>query len=705
MKKITLLIAFSMLTIIGFSQPFNRFMNLDGVDDYAEDNFSGTNFPSGNFTLEFWIYSCESRGYSLIDAAGSTAGGGIEVRYFNSFGGEIIVSMRRTGSTYPNTSIRTTLGTNSWNHYALTYNATDSMAHTFVNGIPTDTVKVAAYIGASARFYLGRLDYTSSAFLKAQVDEMRISDTIRYSGGFSTQTSEFSVDNRTNALYHFNDTSINILDASPNNYHLMGKTPESFPVLVSNDTSGVISNITAGAISLCGIDSTTLYIDQLSQLYDNNKWVWYADSCNGVSLGEGDSVVVKPFTTTTYYARGEEGCAMNGVCNSITITVNPLPVVNANTTSTSVCGGSSITLFGTGTASSYFWNNNVQDGVAFIPLTSAIYEVTGTNGLCSNKDTISVVVNTLPQVTLAPFSTNSICLNASAVALPIGSPSGGTFFGTGIVGSNFDPAVAGVGTHQVIYEYTNANNCKNQDSASITVNQIPTVTANATAIALCNGDSVTLTATGTATSYIWNNSVQDGVAFVPTATASYIVTGTDGTCSNKDTISVTVNPLPQVTLAAFSIDTICYNSGAVALPVGSPVGGVYSGNGVVGSSFDPAVAGVGAHQIIYEYTNSNNCINQDSSKITVDLCVGLSEMNVSKDFSVYPNPFQNQIVLKNSSNESLEVEVIDLNGKRLFTATTNDRLYRIQTESFPKGVYLITVRTPHSLHRQKLIKY
>ena len=48
--------------------------------------------------------------------------------------------------------------------------------------------------------------------------------------------------------------------------------------------------------------------------------------------------------------------------------------------------------------------------------------------------------------------------------------------------------------------------------------------------------------------YSWDNGVTDGVFFIPSATASYILTGTDGSnCEDKDTITVTLSPLPNLT--------------------------------------------------------------------------------------------------------------------------------------------------------------
>ena len=78
---------------------------------------------------------------------------------------------------------------------------------------------------------------------------------------------------------------------------------------------------------------------------------------------------------------------------TITITVNPKPTVLATATpSTTVCLGDNVTLTGAG-ADFYVWTGGVTDGLAFAPLVSATYTVTGTNAFgCSNTDDITITV-------------------------------------------------------------------------------------------------------------------------------------------------------------------------------------------------------------------------------------------------------------------------------------------------------------------------
>ena len=80
----------------------------------------------------------------------------------------------------------------------------------------------------------------------------------------------------------------------------------------------------------------------------------------------------------------------------------------------------------------------------------------------------TVSVNANPTVNLAAFS--AVCLDASAFALTGGTPSGGTYSGTGVSAGNFDPASAGVGLHTITYDYTDGNGCSGSAQNTIQVN-------------------------------------------------------------------------------------------------------------------------------------------------------------------------------------------------------------------------------------------
>jgi hypothetical protein len=86
------------------------------------------------------------------------------------------------------------------------------------------------------------------------------------------------------------------------------------------------------------------------------------------------------------------------------------------------------------------------------------------------------------------------------------------------------------------------------------------------------------------------------------------------TASNKS-VTITVQPLPGVTLPAFN--PFCIYDAAQTLSGGQPLGGIYSGIGVNSGIFDPAIAGVGAHLITYTYMDLLGCVGSNDAVINV----------------------------------------------------------------------------------------
>ncbi len=308
----------------------------------------------------------------------------------------------------------------------------------------------------------------------------------------------------------------------------------------------------------------------------------------------------------------------------MTITINPLPPVVANATSTSICTGDSVTLTGSG-ATSYIWDNSVTDGVAFAPATTLLYTITGTDGNgCQNNDTITVfVVNcTTPPVSDFSASTTTLCLGdcIDFTDLSTGTPTGWTwyFFGAAIASSSqqnpTNICYNTAGSYDVALVVTNAFG---QDSlfvsGFITVNPLPTVVANATSTSICTGDLVTLTGSG-ATSYIWDNSVTDGVAFTPLTSTNYTVTGTDGNgCENSDAINIIVNSLP--TIIASNDTTICANEYAYL----SANGGInYSWNNGLGNGQTQTVFPTTTTTYVVTGDDVNGCTSTDIVIVTID---------------------------------------------------------------------------------------
>ena len=228
-------------------------------------------------------------------------------------------------------------------------------------------------------------------------------------------------------------------------------------------TTTVSANIDENPISISPANNVICIYDSVALTASNGlNYTWSPSA----SLTNANTALVQAFpqSNTSYTVTAGYGNGCIGTATA-TVNVNSLPVVTANTNQ-SVCAGTAVTLNGGG-AVSYTWNNNVVNGVSFVPAATTTYTVNGVD----------------------------------------------------------------------------ANGCHNTAQTTVTVNALPNVGATPSQ-AICIGNAVTLNGTG-AVSYAWNNNVVNGVAFNPSSTNTYTVTGTDANgCLNTAQTTVTVNALP-----------------------------------------------------------------------------------------------------------------------------------------------------------------
>jgi hypothetical protein len=141
---------------------------------------------------------------------------------------------------------------------------------------------------------------------------------------------------------------------------------------------------------------------------------------------------------------------------------------------------------------------------------------------------------------------------------------------------------------------------------------------------ICYGNQATLTASG-ANTYTWSTGNTGSVITQYLySTTNYTVTGTNSNgCKSSSAITVTVNPLPNVSITSSSYN-LCVNQTATL--TGTPSGGVYTGSFVTGNLFTPTT--VGTYSVGYSYTNTTTgCSNNAVTYISVSNCTTLPNDN------------------------------------------------------------------------------
>jgi len=114
-----------------------------------------------------------------------------------------------------------------------------------------------------------------------------------------------------------------------------------------------------------------------------------------------------------------------------------------------------------------------KDTLKVIANSSAYYRTEVVDGYCKPyySEAILLIVNQVPQVKLEMI--DSVCLNDNAFFLDGGTPSGGSFWGTGVIDGKFSPSLAGTGTHKIHYRYSDGlSGCADTTFAFITVSPV-----------------------------------------------------------------------------------------------------------------------------------------------------------------------------------------------------------------------------------------
>ena len=290
-----------------------------------------------------------------------------------------------------------------------------------------------------------------------------------------------------------------------------------------------------------GLDQSICIGDEVTLVADNPDGATISWD-NGVNDGVA---FTPPLGTTTYTVTATDalGCESN---DQVQIIVNDLPLVDAGA-DIEICEGVEITLSGNGNAVNYSWDNGINDGVSFTPsLGTTIYTVTGVSADgCENMDQVTVIIN--PSPTVNAGVDQSVCAGEEVTLTASGNANNYSWDNGVNDGVGFIPGA----TMTYTVTGTDVNGCSATDEVTVTVNPLPTINAG-TDLIICEGEEITLSASGTSTSYVWDNGVVDGAPFVPgEGVVSYTVTGTDANgCSNTASVLVTVLPQPIASFTA-----------------------------------------------------------------------------------------------------------------------------------------------------------
>jgi large repetitive protein len=318
-------------------------------------------------------------------------------------------------------------------------------------------------------------------------------------------------------------------------------SPASNAINVSINTATPTPTISASKETTCGGESITLT----------------AANCAGTLLWSNAAtttvITVTPTVTTTYTAT----CTV-GTCSGIAtkaITVGGLgitPTITAN--KTAVCLGDSTTLTAANCTGTLNWTQGVsttvlRTGLTFkvSPAANTLYTGTCTSGTgCAGFSTIAITVTPLPQAPIVTAGAATICAGDS-VNLTASNCTGAVSWSNNAQGTTIKVKP----TATTSYTATcTLNACPSLKSTPVTVNvatKVPTITS--TVETVCLGDSATFTAGNcVGGTLLWStNATTVSIKVKPTATTTYTVACSVGSCSASASKLIFLGQKPVIT--------------------------------------------------------------------------------------------------------------------------------------------------------------
>ena len=321
--------------------------------------------------------------------------------------------------------------------------------------------------------------------------------------------------------------SVSVCDGSSASFTVVATGATSYIWLVK--TEGEIAWSTCSNAIYSGVYTATLNITPVTHALDGNKYECVLS--NGVNS-----------VTST----------------AATLTVIPLPIALISPqVSIVICKNDSVQLetFGT-SGNSYEWYlDGFPVGVrqTYWAKDSGDYEVLVTNNGCTNPSNyVTATVRPHPKVQITSVA---VCHGYSGTISATGTccaPPYSYLWRTGATTSSITVTPTSTTVYSVTV--TDGNNCQTNTNATVTVHPTPIVLA--TSMIVCQGDSGTITVTGTCCaapySYLWQTgATTSSITVGPDSTTVYSITVTDKyNCQVDTNATVTVNPKPKVQITS-----------------------------------------------------------------------------------------------------------------------------------------------------------
>lgn len=355
---------------------------------------------------------------------------------------------------------------------------------------------------------------------------------------------------------------------------------------------------------------------------------------NGVSGTTFDPVIAGVGThTLSHNTSSTPTASLCPSSSTIAVTINSAAQPTITAVGPFCTNASSLTVSATPIGGTWLGSGINTTGV-LSPSIAAVgnntYTYTVGSSTCSASGTTTISIEQFVPSTITG-SISPLCVTDPAVnlstALTTSSLGVGAWSGNGVSGIGFDPATAGAGVHTLTYSTNSsptAGLCPSSSTINLTVNSVvqPTISA---AGPYCDNFSPQQLAVnpagGTWSAANMGTSVSTTGLFSPASsilgTNKVFYTLTNAPCSKKDSLDITVIHFMPATITGALGPYCIYDPSVNLQPTAQFPGGVWSGNGVSGSSFSPTTAGAGNQIITYSTDPSPAGLCPDSKTLSI----------------------------------------------------------------------------------------
>ena len=230
---------------------------------------------------------------------------------------------------------------------------------------------------------------------------------------------------------------------------------------------------------------------------------------------------------------------------------------------------------------------------------------------------------------------------------------------------------------------------------TLTVHPLPTLTLTASQNTICSGSPVILSASGTATQFVWNTSATTAsISVTPTLTTTYSVTGTDlNGCKTKGVKQIMVNPLPDTSVTK-SGNILTANAAAATyqwincashMLISGAVNQTYSVN--LNGNYAVIVTKNGC-------TDTSGCYG---------FSTGMTSYANSVQVDIYPNPTNGLFSVVTNITHPVQCNVYDISGKMVLSKSILHGTTDIDAGVLTEGVYNISLISKDGVINKRLI--